>query len=198
MMNENLDLFKKVITHPSQTVDKIQEKSWKLFVILLIGNCLLMGITYGICHFIVDIFVGVFWLLVVGFGLLLLIYLGSFLGIYFGVAKILKEKEIGKSLKLLGFYMICAFTLYHFVAIILIIVFITSHNSYLAVSFYDLSHLVLLFWIVALSVQGIQLLKKESEIRTLIKVFSSIFGAYTITTIVYLVLGALLATLVVR
>ncbi|MHA1651552.1 MAG: hypothetical protein ACTSYB_15280 [Candidatus Helarchaeota archaeon] len=130
----------------------------------------------------------------------MVINIGTFLGIYYGVAKLFKEKEVSTSLKLIGYYFLLALTVYHLIGFLVIGVLISLHEYYIAIWFYDISKMLLLVWIAALCVQGIQRLQKEQgqEIRTLIKVFSSLFGSYALTTVTYLIVSSMLVNLVIR
>lgn len=195
-MEENIKLFGKLIKHPEQIIEVLKEKSGWLLIALLLINGLLLGILYGISHFIISVLEVLFWVFafVLGFITLILI-LGIFLGLNYVISKLLKEESKESNIKVKGLLFLMAFTLYNLISLPIIIVFIRAHDYYLAVYYYDLSHLVLLFWIASLCVLGTQ---NDNEITNYVKIFTSLFTAYGCTTIFYLEVGKLLVMFVAR
>jgi hypothetical protein len=193
-----LEFIKNLILHPAQTVDILKEKSAWLLIILAIINAPVFGLLFLSSHFIANLGVGIFWIFGVGLGLGLLITLGSYLGIYFLIATLFKEKSLGSSLKVIVYYFIIAFTLYHLITVPIFVALLISFNYYLVVIFYNISHVILLFWILALSTQGIYKLQQDSESRALMKVFTSLFGSWIIISIVALIVAAELISQIIR
>jgi hypothetical protein len=197
-MKDTLNLFKDVVRHPSQTVEVLKEKSLRLGLLLLLINIILSGGLFGYSKFVMDPSEALFWLLTVVVGMLFALFLGAYIGVYYSISKfVLKEdKDIG--LKVLSYYFLIAFTLYHIIATVFILIFIPLQEYYIAISFYDVSHVVLLFWIAALCVQGIQALRQEQEFRTMLKVFVSLFVGYCIQMIVFLIVSTQIIGLIYR
>jgi len=195
-----LEFMKNLIRHPGQTVDVLKEKSRLLFLVLIAINAPIFGLVWVAGHFIINLAAPIIWIFSIIFGLIaLLLPIGIFSLTYFSIAKlVLKENEVGRSLKVTTFYYLLAFTVVNMLLIPIEIVSLVSHNYYLIVYIYDISHLILLFWIVALSVQGVQLLRKDSEFRTLMKVSISIFTAYIIGTLFYLRAAEIIVNYVIR
>jgi hypothetical protein len=195
-----LEFMKNLIRHPGQTVDVLKEKSRLLFLVLIAINAPIFGFLYVAGHFSINLSVMIFWIfnIILGF-IALLLPIGIYSLTYFSIAKlVLKENEVGKSIKVTTFYYFLAFTVVNLLLIPITIVLLLSYNYYLLIYIYDISHLILLFWIVALSVQGVQLLRKDSEFRTLMKVSISIFTAYIIGTLFYLRAAAILISYIIR
>ncbi|MDD1776740.1 MAG: hypothetical protein LUQ65_01120 [Candidatus Helarchaeota archaeon] len=193
-----LEFIKNLILHPAQTVDVLKEKSPWLLLILTIINAPVFGLLFLTTHFIVNLGIGIFWFFGVGIGIGLLITLGSYLGIYVLIAVLFKEKNLGSSLKVIGYYFIIAFTLYHLITVPIFVALLVSFDYYLVVIFYNISHVILLFWILALSAQGIYKLQQDSESRALMKVFISLFSSWIIISIVTLIVAAELISLIIR
>ncbi len=195
-----LEFMKNLIKHPGQTVDVLKEKSRLLFLVLIAINAPICGILYVAGHFSINLSVMIFWIfsIIVGF-IALLLPIGVYSLTYFSIAKlVLKENEVGRSIKVTTLYYLLAFTVVNLLLIPIAIVLVISYNYYLLVYIYDISHLILLFWIVALSAQGVQVLRKDSEFRTLMKVTISIFTAYIIGTLFYLWAAQVLISFIIR
>ncbi len=198
-MKETVILFKNVINHPGQTVDTLREKSLRFFFILLGVNVVIAGALYGYGHFWMDPTRPLFWAFACAIGLLLAFFEGCYLGIYYIISKlVLKEGEAGTCVRIMGYYSLMAFTLYHLVASVVIIMLVPKHYYFIEVYFWDVSHIFLLFWIAALCVQGIQQLRSEREFRTMLKVFISLFIAYCIETALFLFLSRQIISLIYR
>jgi len=193
-----LEFIKNFILHPAQTVDILKEKSSWLLIILTLINAPVFGLLFLACHFIADLRFAIFWVLGVGIGIGLFITLGSYLGIYFLIATLFKEKNLGSSVKVIGYYFVIVFTLYHLITVPIFVALLISFNYYLVVIFYNISHVILLFWILALSTQGIYKLQQDSESRALMKVFISLFSSWIIISVVALIVAADLISSIIR
>ena len=197
-MKENLELIKNVIRHPGRTVEVLKDKPMGLGIVLLIINIVVSGALFGYSKFWMPPGSLLFWVFAPLVGLLFAIFLGVFQGLYYSISKfVLKEKEnIG--LKILTGYFLIVFSLYHIVAAAVITIAIPLHEYWVAIIFWDVSHVILLFWIAALCVQAIQKIREETEFRTMLKVFISLFGAYCIQMIVFIVLSTNIISLIYR
>ncbi len=197
-MNENLELIKNVIRHPGRTVEALKDKSLGLGIVLLVINIVVSGALFGFSKFAIPVDSLISWGLAMIIGVLFLIFLGVFQGLYYSISRfVLKEKEnIG--LKLISYYFLFAFLLYHLVATVVILLTVPIQEYAIASIFYELSHIILLFWIAALCVQGIQQLREETEFRTMVKVFTALFGAYCIQMLVYLEVSKLVINAIYR
>ncbi len=197
-MKETYELFKNIIRNPGRTVEPLQKRSMRLFFILFIINTILAGALFGYSKFVMDPLSLSFWVVAVVIGLLLMIFMGIFLGIYYAVSKfLLREETPLNNVKTLGYYVLLVYTLYHLVATVLIVILIPLHQYYIAVSFWDISHVIILFWIAALCVQAIQKIRND-EFRTLLKVFSSLFCAYLIQTVLFIIISKQVINLIYR
>jgi hypothetical protein len=186
-MSTTFDFIKNLIRHPEKTVDVLEGKPRLLFIALFLINAPIIGLLYMMCHFKVNLAVPIFWIfgVILGFIVLALPIL-VFLAAYYAGAKLLKEKDTGSSLKLVAFYYILALSIYHLIIVPILIVLLASSNYYLA------------FWIIALCAQGVYLLRKDSELRTLLKVLTSYFTSYAIGTLFYLYGSSIIVNLIIR
>jgi ABC-type iron transport system FetAB permease component len=73
-----------------------------------------------------------------------------------------------------------------------------SFDYYLVVIIYNISHLILLLWIIALSTQAVYYLQKDSELRSALKVFTAFFISYILISIVVLIEAADLISRIIR
>lgn len=198
-MKETLNLFKDVIRHPGRTVNTLQEKSLRLFLILLVINIIPAGALFGYCKFIMDPSILLFWVFAVLVGLLLCFFGGSIMGIYYSISKfLLKEEKAGTDTKVIGYYFFIVFTLYHIVATVVILILVPLHQYAIANFFYDVAHVILIFWIAALSVQAVQKLREETEFRTLLKVFFAVFGGYVVQSVLFLIISVQVINMIFR
>ncbi len=198
-MSTTLDFIKNLIRHPGKTVAVLEGKPRLLLIALFLINAPIIGLLYMICHFSVNLVVPIFWIfgVILGFIVLALPIL-VFLAAYYAGAKLLKEKDTGSSLKLVAFYYILALSIYHLIIVPILIVLLASSNYYLVVYIYDISHVILAFWIIALCAQGVYLLRKDSELRTLMKVLTSYFTSFAIGTLFYLYGSSIIINLIIR
>jgi hypothetical protein len=192
------EFIKNFIFHPARTVEILKEKSRLLPILLLIINAPVFGLLYFSSHFIANLAIGIFWIFGSLIGIVLFIGVISYLVIYYLIAKLFKEENVGSSVKIIGYYYILAYSLYHLIMIPIYVALLISFNYYFVVLLYNYSHLILLFWIIALSTQGIYQLQKDSEFRSMLKIFSSFFISYIIVTIFELIAAAELISQIIR
>jgi len=195
----NLELIKNVIRHPGRTVEVLKDKSMSLSIALLVLNIVVSGVLFLYSKFWIAPDTLLFWGVAPVLGLFFAIFWGLFQGFYYSISRfILKEKEnIG--LRPISAYFLIAFSLYHLVAAAVIVMTVPIQEYAVASTFWELSQIFLLFWIAALCVQAIQQLRKEeTEFRTMLKVFTSLFGAYCIQMLLYLELAKVMVNLVFR
>ncbi len=187
-----------LMTQPSQTIFQLKDRSTRLFKILILPNSLLFGFNYGVTHFQVNFTQPLFWYLALAVGLLFVISITTFLATYYGLARALKERDSSPAIKVMGYDYLLLFTLFNIVAVGPVLLLYVTHQYYIAWALYDLCHIGLLLWIGALSVQGLQALRKESELRSCLKVFTALFVTYCISTLIYLLVSALLINNIIR
>ncbi|MHA1264685.1 MAG: hypothetical protein ACTSRS_05540 [Candidatus Helarchaeota archaeon] len=197
-MRETIELFKNVIRHPGRTVEPLQEKPLTLGFILLIINIVMTGALFGYSKFWMDPGTVLFWILAPAFGIIFAIFFGIFEGLYYSISKFLLKEDQKRDLRLIGGYFLIAFTLYHILSTIVNVILISLHEYYIAVWFWDVSHAAILFWIAALCVQALQKIREETEFRTMLKVFFSLFGAYCLQQIIFLILSQQVINLIYR
>ena len=198
-MEETKKLFKDVIRYPGRTVAPLQEKSWRLFIILMLINIVPAGALFGIVRFIMDPSTWLFWVFALAVGLLPIIFLFSILEIYYCISRfILKEQDTTRDTKVMGYYFLIAYTLYHIVAAVVILILVPLHQYGIANWFWDVTHVLMVFWVAALCIQAIQQLRSETEFRTMMKVFISVFGGYIIQTVIFLILSKWVINLIFR
>lgn len=190
-MKDTIRLFKNVIMHPGQTVTELDKKSWKLYVLLLLVNGALAGGLFFYSKFFVD---PLSWLVLLGgpaVGVLLMTYLAVFQLLYYLISKFLLKEEQQK-IKLIGYYFLIAFTFYHLLAFVVIGILMPLNQYGMVMGFYNIGHLVLIFWIAALCAQAIQQLQGGPELKTIVKVFPALFGSYALQMLSMFVIGKIL------
>jgi len=142
-----LEFMKNFIRHPGLTVDVLKEKSRLLFLVLIAINAPIFGLLYVAGHFNINLSITIFWIfsIILGF-IAFLLPIGIFSLTYFSIAKlVLKENEVGRSIKVTAFYYILAYTVVNLLLIPITIVLLISYNYYLLVYIYDISHLICYF-----------------------------------------------------
>ncbi len=187
-----------LLTRPSQIIPLLKDKSTRLFKLLIPLNAILFGFNFGVTHFQVNVTQPLFWYLVLGVGLLFIISLATFLATYYGLARGMKERDSAPAIKVIGYDYILLFTLFNIVAVGPVVLFYVTYQYYIALALYDLCHIAILLWIGALSIQALQTLRKESEFRSCFKVFGAIFVTYCISTLIYLLVSAVLINNIIR
>jgi hypothetical protein len=192
------EFIKNLFLHPARTVDVLKEKSRLLLIVLLVINAPVFGILYFSTHFIANLAVPIFWIFGSLIGVVLFFAVGSYLCNYYLITKLLKEKEIGSSVKVMGYYYILTYSLYHLIMIPIFVALLISFDYYLVVIIYNISHLILLLWIIALSTQAVYYLQKDSELRSALKVFTAFFISYILISIVVLIEAADLISRIIR
>ncbi|MHA1358400.1 MAG: hypothetical protein ACTSRC_09820 [Candidatus Helarchaeota archaeon] len=190
-MKDTIILFKNVIRHPRQTVVELNAKSWKLYIFLFLINGVFTGWLFFYSKFFIDPFS---WLSLLGglaVGTQLWSYLGLFQLLYYLISKFLFKQEEQK-IKVIGYYFLIAFTLYHLLALVVIGILMPLHQYGIVMGFYNIAHIVLIFWIGALCAQAVQQLCAGTELKTMLKIFPALFGSYALQTALMYLLGNLI------
>jgi hypothetical protein len=98
----------------------------------------------------------------------------------------------------MGYDYLLLFTIFNIIELGPTILLYLASLNYLSVALYDLCHISLLLWIAGLSIQALQILRKESEFRSCLKIFAALFVMYCISTLIYLLVSASVMSLIIR
>ena len=186
------------ILHPSHAIETLRDKSWLLVVILTAINMFLFGFNWSVSHFVINFQASLFWLVVIYLGALTVINLVTFLGVYYGLARAGKEHVDGETIKVLAYDYNLALIICNVIEVVVIFLLYIGQQYWLSVMIYDAAHVALLLWIAVFGSLAVQLIEKQSEFRSSIKVWVAIFVMFIVSTIFYLLVGADLISNIVR
>ena len=186
------------IFHPSRAIATLKDTSPFLLVILTAINMFLFGFNWSVSHFVINFQASLFWLVVLYLGVLAILNLVAFLGVYYVLARVGKEHVHLESIKILAYDYNLALFVCNVIEVAIVLLLYFDQQYWLSVIIYDAAHVALMLWIAIFGSRAVQLVENQSELRSSIKVWIATFVMFVVSTVFYLVEGASLISNIVR